>query len=111
MIKIKVAALIITLLLLASCQKQSEVGQYVYVIGPSDCYYGSIIHIDRDCAALVGENAKTKEERIVYSKVAFVDTCTLTRFGYEYGLTFCPRCVDDKAYEQLSAIINRNEGK
>ena len=60
--------------------------------------------------AIVGDNLKTKEERIMSRRgVQFVDTCDLTSRGY-YGDKhgFCPRCVDDRAYRRLSGIIDRN---
>jgi len=96
--------IIFALVLLAACSKtkQSEVGQFVYV----DCF--NTIHIDREYASRLADNPKTKEERMANMQgVTFVDTCDLTG----YARKFCPRCIDDGAYEQLSEIMERNENK
>lgn len=99
-------------MLLCSCGNSSDksakrykIRKYVYV----DRY--NTIHIDRECVAIVGDNMKTKDERIASRRgVQFVDTCDLTSCG-DYGDKhgFCPRCIDDKAYRRLSSIIDRNE--
>lgn len=97
---------------LASCanNKRGEVGQYVYV----DCF--NTIHIDRDCAANIAENPKTKEERMANMQgVEFIDTCNLVKEWSTPLMTgsynFCPKCVDDEAYKHLSTIMERNEVK
>lgn len=104
--------IIAILLLLCSCggsseksEKHHRIGKFVYV----DRY--NTIHIDRECVAIVGDNLKTKEERIMSRRgVQFVDTCDLTSCG-DYGDKhgFCPRCINDKAYRRLSDMIDRNE--
>lgn len=96
------------LLLIASCDKEHhKVGQYVYV----DCL--NTIHIDRDCASTVFDKAKTKEERIMKMQgIDFIDTCKIkshTSLSFGVKFTFCPKCIDDVAYEKLSSIMKRNE--
>lgn len=104
-------ALLILIALFASCadNKQREVGQYVY----EDCLH--TIHIDRECASNLVENPKTKEERFAkMTGVRFIDTCnlTLTSGGnFSYQRDFCPRCIDDRAYQHLSRIMERNQNE
>lgn len=99
-------------LYLTSCanNQHGEVGQYVYV----DCF--NTIHIDRDCAANLADKPKTKEERMANMQgVEFIDTCNLVKEWSTPLMTgsynFCPKCVDDKAYKHLSAIMERNKVK
>lgn len=95
--------------LLASCSqpKQKEVGQFVY----ADCFH--TIHIDRSCASKLADNPRTKEERMANMQgVSFIDTCDLTSNRIAYNnYVFCPRCVDDDAYQHLKDIVNRHEVK
>lgn len=104
---------IIVSLLMMSCSnsKQHEIGQYVYV----DCF--GTIHIDRQCASNLADNPKTKEERMANMQgIQFIDTCDLN-MGVRYSTfsfsehKFCPKCVDDEAFQHLSLIIERNENK
>lgn len=104
---------IIVSLLMMSCSnsKQHEIGQYVYV----DCF--GTIHIDRQCASNLADNPKTKEERMANMQgIQFIDTCDLNK-GVRYSTfsfsehKFCPKCVDDEAFQHLSLIIERNENK
>lgn len=104
---------IIVSLLMMSCSnsKQHEIGQYVYV----DCF--GTIHIDRQCASNLADNPKTKEERMANMQgIQFIDTCDLN-MGVRYSNfafsehKFCPKCVDDEAFQHLSLIIERNENK
>lgn len=94
-------------LISCSTEQKHDIGQYVYM----DCI--NQIHIDRECASSILQNAQSKEERILSSKgIVFVDTCELSHkssTGTIYPLTFCPRCIDDANYTQLSKIIQRNE--
>lgn len=103
-------------ILFASCanNKRGEVGQYVYV----DCF--NTIHIDRDCAANIADNPKTKEERIANMQgVEFIDTCNLTAYKSEppYPVTtgasykYCPKCVNDEAFKHIAKIMERNTVK
>lgn len=99
-----------TCLVLCSCSRRHKVGQYVYV----DCL--NTIHVERACASKFAEKAKTKEERIMSAKgVAFIDTCDLvnstTIMPGAYPITFCPKCIDDYSYKQISSIMDRNEIK
>lgn len=95
--------------ILASCTdtKPREIGKYVYV----DCY--STIHIDRDCAAKLSEDPKTKEERMANMVgVSFVDTCDIkTANSNCFNYRICPKCIDDNTYSHLQAIMQRNEVK
>ena len=90
-------------------QKKTELGQYVYV----DPFCK--VHVDRDCAAQSNENKRTKDERMLASRgVEFLDTCSLSRYGYDgngytLNLRFCPKCVDDDTYRHLLQITERNE--
>lgn len=106
---------IIVIFLLSSClnSNRHDVGQFVYVTRLGTIY-PSIIHINRECAALSLDYYKTKEERIMNDGVVFIDTCNL-RYGgndsyYECHL-FCPKCVDDEAYKHIKAIMGRNYAK
>lgn len=104
---------VILLAIATSCsdgeaEQRAEIGQYVYVDG------WCVIHVDKDCAAKSNENRRTKDERIISSRgVVFTDTCSLTWyvenvFGTETRSRFCPRCVDDEAYNHLRSIMRRN---
>lgn len=104
---------IIVSLLMMSCSnsKQHEIGQYVYVD-----YFGTI-HIDRQCASNLVDDPKTKDERMADMQgIQFIDTCDLN-MGVRYSTfsfsehKFCPKCVDDEAFQHLSLIIERNENK
>lgn len=94
------------ILINTSCKdKQHEVGKFVYV----DKYV--TIHIDRECAAQSEHNAKTDAVKIGEG-IIFVDTCNLAyRFHNEIGsrsYMFCPKCINDDAYQRLVAIMDRN---
>lgn len=95
----------IVLVAFCSCSKHhSEVGQYVYV----NCFH--TIHIDRECASQLSENPKTKEERMANMHgITFVDTCNLTITNGTWSYKFCPKCVDDDAYELLLRISEQNQ--
>lgn len=105
----------IFMLFLISCanNQHSEVGHYVYV----DCF--NTIHTDRDCAANLVDNPKTKDERMANMQgVQFVDTCDLSFDSWRASgimrnapYQFCPKCVDDGAYRHLNAIMERNTPK
>lgn len=90
--------------LLASCSGgQGEIGNYVYVDG------FATIHIDRECASSLVKDAKTKEERIISMQgVEFVDTCKLVNDS-KWPYRFCPKCVDDDAFQHISSTMKRNE--
>lgn len=107
---------IIVIFLLSSCSNSNrhDVGQFVYVTRLGTIY-PSIVHINRECAALSLDYYKTKEERIMNDGVDFIDTCYLRYRGnnnshYEYHL-FCPKCVDDEAFKHINAIMGRNSAK
>lgn len=95
-------------LLLTSCiekDKQYEIGKYVYV----DCF--NTIHTDRECASVLAENPKTKDERIANMQgIQFEDTCKLIQ-NWHMSYKFCPKCVDDNAYKRISAMMDRNKIK
>ena len=102
---------------IASCSNSNrhDVGQYVYITR-SGTIYPSIVHINRECAALSLDYFKTKEERIMNDGVVFIDTCNLY-YGYwniydSYeSYRFCPKCVDDEAFTHIKAIMGRNSVK
>lgn len=95
-----IAAILVLYLTSCANNQHSEVGKFVYV----DCF--NTIHTDRDCAANLVDNPKTKDERMANMQgVAFVDTCNLTEYNH---YKFCPKCVDDKAFRQISEIMERN---
>lgn len=106
-------AAILILYLTACADTHSDVGKYVYV----DCF--NTIHTDRDCAANLTDDPKTKEERMANMQgVLFVDTCTLDMNSWRSSgvmrnapYQFCPKCVDDEAYTRINAIMNRNSVK
>lgn len=101
----------IFVLCLTSCvNKHSKVGKYVYV----DCY--NTIHTDRECAANLVDDPKTKIERMANMQgVIFIDTCFLSRDGWrEIGVfraapyQYCPKCIDDVAFQRITAIMNNH---
>lgn len=109
---------IIVLLLtvfLTSCSnsQHNEVGKFVYV----DCF--NTIHTDKDCAANLVDNPKTKDERMANMQgIEFIDTCFLSSDSWSsVGVMrpcpyrFCPKCVDDEAYKRLLTIMERNKVK
>lgn len=104
---------IIVSLLMMSCSnsKRSEIGKFVYV----DCF--NTVHTNRNCAANLVDDPKTKDERMADMQgIQFIDTCDLN-MGVRYPNfsfsehKFCPKCVDDEAFQHLSLIIERNENK
>ena len=103
----------ILVLYLTSCtnSKRSEIGKFVYV----DCF--NTVHTNRNCAANLVDDPKTKDERMADMQgIQFIDTCYLN-MGVRYSTfpfsehKFCPKCVDDEAFQHLSLIIERNENK
>lgn len=90
--------------LLASCAEQKyEIGKYVYV----DCF--NTIHTNRECASVLTNNPKTKDERMANMQgVQFIDTCNLVN-KTSWPYKFCPKCVDDDAFQNISSIMERNE--
>lgn len=106
-----IAAILVLYLTSCANSKHSEVGKFVYV----DCF--NTIHTDRNCAANLVDDPKTKDERMADMQgIQFIDTCDLKK-GIQYSTfsfreyKFCPKCVDDGAYQHLSLIIERNEIK
>ena len=104
----KLTIITLLFLLLTSCiekDKKYEIGKYVYV----DCF--NTIHTDRECASVLAENPKTKDERIANMQgIQFVDTCKLVH-NPSWTYKFCSKCVDDDAYNRISAMMDRNEIK
>lgn len=103
---------IIVSLLMMSCSnsKRSEIGKFVYV----DCF--NTVHTNRNCAANLVDDPKTKDERMAdVQGIQFIDTCDLNMGRYSnfsfIEHKFCPKCVDDEAFQHLSLIIERNENK
>lgn len=102
----------ILVLYLTSCtnSKRSEIGKFVYV----DCF--NTVHTNRNCAANLVDDPKTKDERMADMQgIQFIDTCDLNMGRYlNFSFIehkFCPKCVDDEAFQHLSLIIERNENK
>lgn len=97
-----------TILFSCSGTKQKDVGRFVYVD------YLNVIHIDKECITTLIKNPKTEDERMInLYGVEFIDTCKL-----EHGqgnvrsyrkFELCSKCVDDKVYQHLNAIMDRNE--
>lgn len=106
-----IAAILVLYLTSCANNQHNEVGKFVYV----DCF--NTIHTDRDCAANLVDNPKTKDERIADMQgIQFIDTCDLQK-GIWYSTysfseyKFCPKCVDDEAFQHLSLITKRNANK
>lgn len=80
---------------------ESKLGKYVYID------YNRTLHVDRKCISNLSQNSKTVGERMQYMEggIRFIDTMYLTTSNY---YNFCPICVDDKSYERIMNIVNRN---
>lgn len=108
-----IAAILVLYLTSCANNQHSEVGKFVYV----DCF--NTIHTDRDCAAKLADNPKTKAERMANMQgVLFVDTCNLDMNSWRNSgvmrnapYQFCPKCVDDEAYTRINTIMKRNSVK
>lgn len=106
----------VTVLIYAGYDKatNASVGKYVYLdqLG--------VVHIDRKCCFSSG-NSMTKEERLLAKRgVEFVDTsdfhgCSYdNNYGYWYvkkDFEYCPICITDDAYTELSRILKANREK
>ncbi len=100
-----IAAILVLYLTSCANNQHSEVGKFVYV----DCF--NTIHTDRDCAANLVDNPKTKDERMADMQgIQFIDTCNLIQ-NQQWPYKFCPKCVDDEAFQHLASTIERNENR
>lgn len=85
-------------------EKDSITGKYVYIDGINT------IHIERKCLSEVLDNhseSSNAERILAMSGIQFVDTCDLVIDNSVNR--FCPKCIDDLAYEHLISISERNK--
>ncbi len=91
----KITIPIILIILLTSCSRKKNVGEYVY----GDAL--DILHIDENCKML--KNGKDHNGHKIYAKIP-VDTTELIVID-----EVCAHCVDTKTYKHLKRIAVRNE--
>lgn len=98
---------VILVLVLTSCSKKHEVGQYFYVGN------GNVYHIDRECNSDIRNNVNGKiivNAHDTY-KIAF-QYANSNQWQIPYGLSsqpiyFCSKCIDDKQMRQIEDSNSR----
>lgn len=95
--KNKVICCVMLSVFLTACNGHgSSVGKYLY------CSRIKVLHCDKNCKEIV----KTNVDGTEIQGVNFLDTMNIIDGEYPYA--YCNICFDDKSYEHVSKIIERN---